>query len=299
MSSEIASIVHIPDFFPFQSYFNAAAEGTTPPSSAVLVQPSDDPIIPSTLRKRTGQSGYMLGLAPWSEAPVAVAFDLGPAGKASPIILKPGQVIAPASGQKFKGFDYGLPFGWLGGGAITLALLKTPDAKVDWTGIQSEVLFHRFRTTILTGPIAANSLVPNWPNRFPWPALYRYDGANPPATQNAKAVISIAEVTRTLLRLNVGATDITNDNACSMLFYGTDHFSIGADGITPVNTDEFFYDIQWPVNATVVVGARNPLVFLPREIAAVAANTYGVRIYAPIGSALIGKTVDICRYGRL
>ena len=34
----------------------------------------------------------------------------------------------------FEGFDYGLPFGWLGGGAATLVVFKTRDADVYWPG---------------------------------------------------------------------------------------------------------------------------------------------------------------------
>lgn len=298
--NNLGNIVQFSETWPLQSYFDAAAEITTPPSTASLEQPPLDQIVPSTLRDKTNQSGFSLGLAPWSQAPVAVQFSFGDQGASATVILKPGQIFRPNGGERFVGFTYGLPFGWLGGGNVTLFLFKTPDARVDWTGYQSEVLFHRLRTTILaaTVPLTAPSYR-NWPNRFPWPYMYRY--ATTPEFQAAQSSLAIAEVTRTLLRLNNDATvSLPTDQGFRMVFWGTDDFGTSSDGTTVTGSDQLYTDLSWPDPTSLVAGSYdNPVISLDRNLAALSGNTWGVALYAPAGSTLIGKTVDICRYGRL
>lgn len=295
------SAVQINDLFALQSYFDATPETLTPQGQAVLVQPKNEAIVPSTFRA-TQQSGYALGLAPWSEAPVAVEFILGPTGKASTLVLKPGQIIHPTGSEKFTGFNYGLPAGWLGGGAVSLFVFKSQDADMKWTGIQSEVLFHRYRTKILAG--AVGPITPpayaNLPTRFPWIKNNRFLNGTLTEAQNGQGSIYISEVTKTLLVLQQGATVITPNNGCRMVFFGTDPFGIGADGLIATNAQNFFFDIYWPDNTVLAgLGDANPIVSLPKEIGSVAANQWGFAIYAPAGSPLIGLDVDVCRWGRL
>lgn len=303
MSSLIGNVVQISELFPLQSYFDAAAELTTPASMAILAQPQNNPIVPSTFKRKTGQSGYALGLAPWSQSPIAVQFDFGDEGQSAPVILKPGEVKIPNGKKPFKGFDFGLPFGWLGGGLVSLFLFKTPDARAEWgVGPSSEVLFHRFRTTILTAPAAsAPTSAANWPDRFPWPSCYRYVAGANPVVQSGQPSLKITEQTRTMMQLNQGATSITGDNIARIVFWGSDPFAIGSDGLTPVNTSQFFYDLNWPDRDSAVTIGNNlsPIIELPSSIATIPANVFGIAIYAPIGSVLIGMTVDIVRYGRL
>lgn len=295
MSSELGNIVQFSEQFPLQSYFSALAEVTTPPSTAALQQSVNTSIVGSTLKTKANQSGYAIGLAPWSQAPVALKINFGEGGNSAAVLLKPGQVFRPNGRESFKGFEYGLPFGWLGGGTVTLFLFKTPAAEVWWEGTQSEVLYHRLRTTILTAPAAAPSYK-NWPNKFPWSQMYRYIAGGPQESQQGQPTLVISQTTRVSLRLNSTA-DYTGDNLCAMFFWGTDDFGIGADGITAVNTDSFAEPLAWPTG-TGMQGGR-PLLSLSREVAAQASNQWGISIVAPIGSALIGQTVDICRYGIL
>lgn len=290
MSSELGNIVQFSEQFPLQSYFDAAAELTTPPSTAALSQPANSNIVQSTLKSKANQSGYAIGLAPWSQAPVALRINFGSGGSSSAVVLKPGQVFRPNGNKRFEGFDYGLPYGWLGGGTVTLFLFKTEGSEVWWNGEQSEVLFHRFRTTIRTEPATSPGLR-NWPDKFPWPQMYRYVAGGPQESQQGQPTLAISRHTRVALRLNSTA-DYTGDNECSIVFWGSDDFSTGADGITTSNADYFSYDLAWPLVA-------NPILHLPSEIAAQACNQWGISIVAPIGSALIGQTVDICRYGIL
>lgn len=295
MSTEIGNIVQFSEQFPLQSYFDAAAELTTPPSTAALSQPTNNAIVQSTFKSKPNQAGYAIGLAPWSQAPVALVVNFGEGGNSATVLLKPGQVFRPNGSQRFQGFNYGLPYGWLGGGTVTLFLFKTPQAEVTWNGKQSEVLFHRLRTTILTAPAAAPSYK-NWPNKFPWPAMYRYVAGGPQQSQQGQPTLVVSEVTRTQLVLNSTA-DFTGDNLATMFFWGTDDFSIGADGVTAVNTHNFATPVFFPTGTDMQGG--QPIVTLPREIAAQASNQWGISLVAPIGSALIGQTVDICRYGIL
>lgn len=296
MSSELGNIVQITEQFPLQSYFDAAAEVTNPPSTAALVQPSNNNIVESTLKKKENQSGYAVGLAPWSQAPVALKVNFGEGGNSATVLMRPGQVFRPNGNVRFQGFEYGLPYGWLGGGTVTLFLFKTPNSEVWWEGQQSEVLFHRLRTTITAGPAAAPSFR-NWPNRFPWPQMYRL--ATVVESQQGRPSLTVSRTTKILFRLNQTG-EITGDNAATVMFWGTDDFGIGADGVTAVNTDNFFQSIFFPDRTSVAVGGTiNPIVGLDPAIAGVPSNTWGINIVAPAASVLVGMTVDICRYGIL
>lgn len=299
--SHKGSIVQINDLFALQSFFDATPETLTPQGQAVLVQPKNEAIVPSTF-KPTQQRGYALGLAPWSETPVAVEFILGPQGKASTIILKPGQIVRPQGVDEFTGFNYGIPTGWLGGGASSLCVFKTREADVKWNGIQSEIIFHRYTTTILEGVGAGIALTPptyvNLPTRFPWIKNNRFVSGTLSEAQNGQGAISISEVTKMLLRLNYDG-DISAGNAASVVFWGTDPFGIGADGLTANSADQYFQDIYFPDNTVVPVGNRSPIVSLSKEFGSIPANQWGFAIYAPAGSPLVGKTVNVVRYGRL
>lgn len=301
MSDETANVISFTELYPIQSYFDAAAELTTPPSTAALDQPENRGFVQSTQRPKTSQSGYAIGLEPWSEAPVAVAFNFGESGSSSPVVLRPGQVIRPNGRKRFEGFEYGLPFGWLGGGLVALRLFKTENAEEHIYGEQSEILYHRLRTTILQegDPTVAQGYV-NWPNRFPWPKMYRYGTIIQP--QKSNPVISISRTTRVDMRLNIAGADISADNTARIVFWGTDDFGTQANGVTVLNTDQFFYDISWPIpnsGSPAFAQLYNPYVSLPRDVAAQSSNQWGISIVAPVGSVLIGKTVDICRYGIL
>ena len=300
MSKILGNFVQFTVRYPLQSYYDAAAEVTTPRSMAVLNQPVNEAIVKSTRKAADNQSGYAIALSPDSETPMAFEFEFGEEGATAAVVVRPGETHVPNGGKPFKGFSYGLPFGWLGGGVANFQVFKSPDARLDFSSVPEKVLFHRFRTTILTGVVGA--ITPpayvNWPSKFPWNKLNKYALGVTPENQSAEPTMVIKEP-EAVLRLNQGATSIAAGNAASIVFWGTDAFGIGADGVTALNTDNLFYDIYWPDNSVVAVGDRNPVIQLPSEIARLASNQWGVSIYAPPGSPLIGMTVDIARYGRL
>lgn len=298
----LSAVVQMTARFPLQSYFDAAAELTTPTSMALLEQPLGEPIVPTAEpTPADNQSGYCLAVTPDSEAPLAVRFNFGDGGASGVVVIRPGETYVPLGNRQFKGFVYGLPFGWLGGGVVTFNVYKTPDARVDFAAKPDKVLFHRLRTTILAAPVGP--FVPpgyvNWPSKFPWNKAQRYEGVgNNPAFQGTKPTMVIKEP-EAVMRLNCGTTDIAASNACRMVFFGTDAFGIGADGVTANNADNLFYDINWPIPSLLGVGTdAQPVVDLPLPIARLASNQWGVAIYAPAGP-LVGMTVDIARYGRL
>lgn len=300
-SETLGTVVQITERYPLQSYFDALAEATTPKSMAVLVQPTGEPIIKSTKKSTDNQSGYCIAVTPDSEAPLAISFDFGDAGASAVVVVRPGEVYVPAGDKQFKGFSYGLPFGWLGGGVVTFNVYKSPNARVDFASKPDKVLFHRFRTTILAAP--AGAFVPpeyvNWPSKFPWNKAYFYQTGVAPAIQASKPSMVIKEP-EAVLRLNTGGVDIAATNVCRMVFFGTDAFGIGADGVTASSADNLFYDLNWPIPTNIAVGTdAKPVIDLPLPIARLASNQWGVAIYAPALSALIGMTVDIARYGRL
>lgn len=292
--------VEIVEQFPLQSYFDATPETLTPPAMAVLQQPQGEGIARNTL-KTASIHGYAIGVAPWSEAPAAIQFVEGNRGQSGILHLRPGQIVRPTGGLAFTGFNWGLPYGWLGGGTVTLFIFKTHEAKVKWDGIQPEILFHRFRTVIRDGasiaPVA-NGVV-NFPTKFPWAKQYQWQGGANSEIQQGQPILSISEITRTILRLQQGATVITGDQLMRMVWFGSDAFSIGADGITAVQADKVFYDLNWPDNVVAGMDVADPLLTLPRELAAVGCNQYGINFYAPTASALIGLNVDVVRWGRL
>lgn len=298
----LPNVIQIPDHFPIQSYLLAAAETASPVAMAVVNQPSTQGIVPATRKNKPSQNGVAIGLAPWSKAPVAVVFDFGDGGTSSEVILKPGQVFMPSGKKEFKGFDYGLPFGWLGGGDVTLFLFKTEDAIVYWSGIQSEVLFHRFRTTILAegSPVTAPGYK-NLPVAFPVDNMFRYDSTLGSQSQGGKPVIEIAEVTRMSLRLNNTVALIDGDNAMRVVVFGADDFDADPLGVAgaPTSAESFYYDLTWPVGFAGFAAADKPILSVPRELAAQGSNYWGMACYAPTGSALVGLTVDVVRYGRL
>jgi len=231
-----------------------------------------------------------------------VKFNFGGEGSSAVVVVRPGETYVPAGDRPFKGFNYGLPFGWLGGGVVTFNIYKTPNARVDFAAKPDKVLFHRFRTTILAAPVGpfVSPAYVNWPSKFPWAKVQRYEGVgNNPAFQGTKPTMVIKEP-EAVLRLNCGTTDIALGNVCRMVFFGTDAFGIGADGETANNADNLFYDLNWPIPSLAGIGTdANPVIDLPMPIARLASNQWGVAIYAPTGSPLIGMTVDIARYGRL
>jgi hypothetical protein len=300
----------VPVIFPLQSYMDASFEAQTPTAQAVSTQPTNVGFVQGTVQEKQ-TPGFAVGLAPWSECPVAVRFKAsGVAGNSTPLVLRPGETLTPhggaisAEGDRFINFsalDFGLPFGWLGGGLATLYIFKTPASIPLWETDRKELLFHRFRTTIretdLVAPVPARK---NWPTRFPWAQVFRGVPAAMSVDQRGSAVLAV-EPTRTLMRLigNIPAADVTGA-PFRVVWWSTDDFDTAADGVTipaPAAATTAYWQNSWPGDATFV--DQNPMVFIPPEFAALASNTWGVTVEVPAGSPLIGAEVEFVRYGRL
>lgn len=170
-----APAAEIPFTFAQQSIIQPFGSTITDMSFAILPQPVNQPIVPSTLQTKQN-TGYAIALTPDAECPVAVIFKAGGTRLTStPIRLLPGQIIRPhglprtsdAESGSFSGFDFGLPFGWLGGGIGRLIVFKTEDSMLRYIGGGGNtVLFH----TESFIPLAADvtTTLPNWPRSFPW-----------------------------------------------------------------------------------------------------------------------------------
>jgi hypothetical protein len=304
-SSPAGGPQQITKIFPFQSYFDSSFETQSPnPASALLEQDTNLGIIQSTLQDKNQTEAYAVGLAPWSEAPIAIQMqgqDSG--GLSSPIVLRPGEIISPsglARGEQFRNFrglKWGLPFGWLGGGLVSLFLFKSPDSVPQWQYGAKEVCFHKFQTKI----IAANAVPPspmytNWPTLFPWAKAYRGVGVS---AFNQLGTPNIAvKPTKTLIRLN-GALDTAE--ACRIVFWGSDTFDQTAAGVPPSTqptiTESGYWEFSWPSTTAGGWPAHQPVLTLPDEVSMMAANAYGVTFEALNGGELVGLNVNVARYG--
>lgn len=291
--------------FPFQSYFDASFEAI--PASALLEQPPNQGIIQSTLQNKNQSEAYAVGLAPWSEAPIAVRMQSqDDGGLSTPLILRPGEILSPtgyargAAYRNFRGLEWGLPFGWLGGGLVSVFLFKSPDTLPDWTYGSKEVCFHKFRTTIrAASAVPPSPMYWNWPTRFPWARAFRGSGASG-LSQAGEPNLSVSP-TKTLLRLN--GVSLAAAEACRVVFWGTDTFDSTSAGLNPSTqptvTESAYYEFSWPANIAGGWPAHQPVVTLPEEFNKIAANAYGITVEAIAGGSLVGGTVNVVRYGMI
>lgn len=284
--------------FGYQSYFDF-----TLAERAILRQPPNEAIVPST-RENSDLGGYAIGLHPSSETPIAVRFRSGQQqGSSTTYRLKPGQVLrpfgAPGSPGKFSGFEWGLPFGWLGGGNATIIVFRTSDADVDWSD-RSELIFHRMRLPIL----AANATVApssNWPTRFPWQyALSGIDATNS-YPQRGQPALAVAP-TRTLLRLRMQT--VSAAAAMRVFFTGTDAFDEDNTGNIVAGNPATAVDVQWSSWASVAVAGVYTQQFQTQmftgELERLSCNMGGgVALVDLSGGVLTGQYVDVVRYGVL
>lgn len=289
-----APAVELTAKFAYQSYLDS-----TLGVQALLRQPPNEQIVPST-RESVELAGYAVGLHPSSETPVAIQFKGGQQqGGSATYRLKPGQILrpfgAPGVPGKFSGFEWGLPFGWLGGGNALLVVFRTSDADADWLD-RSEIVYHRIRLPIQAAASVSATVPRNWPTRFPWP--WALQGANS-LPQRGQPVLSVTP-TRTLLRLRMA----TVSAAASMrvLFVGTDHFA-ETDGVVSL-TDCAALDMIWGSWSPVAI-ANLPAVpqyqtmFFSGEFERLGANDGGVIFVDTSGGVLAGQYVDVIRYGVL
>lgn len=300
----------VSETFGYQSFFDDALL-----ERALVRQNPNEPIVKSTLSKPIQTAGYGLALHPSSETPVAVQFETGAQQGASQTYqLKPGETIRPqgmANGEPgfFTGFQWGIPFGWLGGGMATLIVLRSPDAQVEWATDHNEVIYHRMRIQIVdpvelpvdgvtgeyNGPL-------NWPQRFPWPFARFGTDALP---QGGKSILSVAP-TRTALSLRLDTVTLAAapaDGVFRMYWVGTDAWGQDPLASTVSLSDIRATDQVWGTWAQ-QAGAPAPFsnafqtMILTGEAERYAANA-GALAIASLDPQLQDAYVDIVRWGRL
>ena len=138
----------------------------------------------------------------------------------------------------------------------------------------------------------------NWPTRFPWTNCFR-DVSGSAVNQNGDPSLAITETTRVMLRLNSGIVTTAAEPA-RVVLYGTNELDHNPDGLTVSVTGQGFFDFAFPGNlVTAGMAANFPLVALPVDFLGMGGEFSAITIDAPTGSALIGETVDIVRFGRL
>lgn len=296
-----APAVQISQKFQFQSYFDSNLL-----QNALLNQPQNEPIVPSTRSPVVQLSGYGVGLHPSSQAPIAITFDTGAQQGASQALrLTPGQMVRPYGSPHgkpgaFSGFRFGLPFGWLGGGSVSLLVLRTPDAQVAWQN-GPEIIFHRMRMPVYQPgqePIGT-SLPYNWPLRFPWPkGFYGQSGLASPIAQQGQPALAVSP-TRTAMMLRVPTLENPADFRC--VFIGSNDFGLDLNG-TVITTDAASVDITFG-NFAQTAGAiftQYPTQMFTGQLERFAADDGALLVINNSGNAeLDGAFLDCVRYGKL
>ncbi len=289
--------------FPFQSYFSS-----TLLEKAILAQPQGEQIVPST-KKTSSVAGYAVGLHPSSQCPIAITYVKGAqSGDSGVIVLKPGMIVRPNGEQwgkdgiskdgRFSGFQWGLPFGWLGGGNATIVVFRTSDAKVDWRD-RSELIFHRQRIAIAqpADVPASTALLENWPTAFPWARAVQGANAIP---QGGKPILSL-KPTRIAMSLRA---DLANPATLRMFFIGSTEFSQLSTGVEDLTAAPVAYDITFGTWASVAAAnypTQYQFQFLPVEAFRLS-SINGAMVLVDVAGVFAGPEptyVDIIRYGEL
>lgn len=254
--------------FTLQSYFDVANQ-----EGALLKQSGSEPIVASTA-KLEQVPGRLLGLSPASQTPIAVEF-YGKGARSEAIIMKPGQIVKPFGEDPFSEFRWGLPFGWLGGGAAYVGIAAAGDGQIWWGGGDPEVIYHRIRL-----PLTGLSGNPNWPMRFPWTNARR-GAVGASGFQAGQPTIAL-NGTRLLARLNTAG----------LAAPGTMRVSIANADCFADATDTWVEDVVFPI------GVANPVVEIGTPLAALGGDS-AILTISDLDGAMVGCTVDFVRYGRL
>lgn len=232
--------------FEYQSYFDS-----TLLEKAILTQAPNNPIVQST-KEQQQVSGWAIGNHPDSQTPVAVTFSGdGRQSGSSSHIIPPGAIVRPTGGSAnrqggFQSFQWGLPFGWLGGGTATIVVFQTPTSWANWN-VRNQLIFHRFRAEIyapsdLPLRAAISSWPRNWPTRFPSLITRRQESAVT-IGQGGAPQIAISQPGMVELQLH---TTISSTSSMKALFLHTTDFS---DEITVLPTPIQIGSVEFEVPA--------------------------------------------------
>jgi hypothetical protein len=282
------SITQLAATFAFQSYFDS---GLLP--RAILAQTNGNPIVDST-RQYAQIPGVGVALHPSSQSPVAIKFKGGGADSAV-VHLTPGQKILPGD---FTSFEWGLPFGWLGGGPVILYVLGDKNTDVGFPSVNSPIIFHRQRVVIEPGdlgPIVPPN-TPNWPLAFPWGNANRQVGGSRTPQQAAPLFQLVPDIVMLqFLGLFAVPVDLVIE------FVNVDAFDRQSppDQAAGYSNGLHLYPITVPA-VPAPVGPLAAVFWLPAEIAKLAGDSAEFHVLDPTSTAGIVETfVDVVRYGRL
>ena len=227
----------IPHRFDWQSYLDTALlQNAILPSqitqNRILIPPGQKAINDQT-------HGVGFALHPSSECPVAVMPHQSRGGSNNAaVVLKPGQIYYP--GGEFAGFDWGLPYGWLGGGLAQLIVLCERTSDLFWTN-DPEMLFHRQTMPVHETTDVIAALSPNWPLRFPWP-----NAVGSGLVSQGDQPTLVVQPTKTILRLRKAS--IPANTTLRLVWSSTQDFDY-TGGTTPVTvpatTAGAFLDTGW------------------------------------------------------
>lgn len=263
--------------FTYQSYFDNALLQT-----AILPQtPGGDLIVESTL-KRPQVAGVGLALHPASECPVAVR--LSGERESGTIILTPGTVFDTGP---FERFEWGLPYGWLGGGTALLDILhKGTDgpARFRLQTSSPDLLFHRQRLAVILDAVPVALPVINWPVAFPWANAFSGAQAQPGSD------VLVVQPTWTMLRLRTTL-------AAPLTVYGvwraTQDFDTSSTGASS-SADVTVQEISFPVTPA----GTFPIVWLEDPVTRLGGRNSIFYIADP-SNTIVAAFVDAVRWGKI
>lgn len=274
------SITQIPKSFLFQSYFDS-----TLLQNAILAQPAGSSFVENT-RETAQVAGIGFALHPSSECPVAIRAR-GGGSDTAPIVLVPGS-------QKIVGgfdeFEWGLPFGWLGGGRALLYVIHRKDASLDFgSAAPPPLIFHRTRLVIENIAAAPGTARQNWPNAFPWANAKSGASASP---QGSGALVTVTpDVALCRLRATLAAPA-----TLTFVLHSTEDFDEDSTGA--YGADLTAFDVQFPQVAGAPIAAF-PLGMITAEQHGISMQDSGGVNVLSDDPNLIGKYLDVVRYGRI
>lgn len=291
--------------FPFQSYFDTALmQKALLPQTTSIVGPGA-PNMPGTPPLTVQTGGLAVQLHPSSMTPIAIDFTLANGVPSSPVLMKPGQIIRPG---RFSSFQWGLPFGWLGGGIATI-LLAQNELSDFGAPANAEVVFHRQRMQIIASTSVAVVPVPNWPIRFPWPGAI--SGAVGGTPQGQLPTGGVVNPTKIMARLRVSPVP-AGGAVTRFILFNIDEFDRTQGYAVPnVLTGACAVDVQWQPfdqSGIAVTGGTPPLEYQVQEldlttpIARLGGDNCCVVIVdvTPGGAnPVAGSFIDVVRYGGL
>lgn len=255
--------------FAIQSAFNASYERALTPQT-----PNE--LIINAVKEQL--SGHSFALHPNSAAPIALRPLGGHGGSNSaPVILAPGSTFKP--GKPFDAFEWGLPYGWLGGGLILLYIGLDAATVFDWGSPRKDVLIHRVRLPITADNNTLYTLA-NWPERFPWTRATNATGLN----QGTLPSVDVQPV-RTV---GILSAPLTAPATMRMVWS-----AVGGSEIAHL-------DVDWPGLNPAPTTASRPTIQLPAEHIQFGGDDVILTLKDLSGTgALTGLTVDFYRYGQI